>query len=305
MDGEEKGRLRERWQYRQEMRENGVEMPVWHLPTRGEYAEFQDLRNLTDIIETWRPDQLDSYGVGPNGMQPLHAVDKVRAEDLLWREQHTGLSERGVAEYAHLLNRWRMEYVPELKAEFGARGYESIPDLLDRVRQEQGLSAGQEETTQLDLYQPNQLPLDLGQTTDALTETRHAHYAQQEVEQAAANEAAWERVQGDRELSPEQAFELAEQTGRERHAVELENLGLSHLIHAPLTEEEAWRAVERRFDENQIRLAAREASSAELAMHRLGARTIPEQIKTRAAAIHAASDRMPTPKQRETDSYGY
>ena len=132
-----RGSLRERWQYRQEMQAHDA-WDGWRLPTRQDYVAFQDLQALTDILDTWRPNQLDSFGIGIRGDRPLTADEKDRATLLSATEQPLSPSER--IEYAQLLNRWRLEHVPELREVFaqavdesrGAEGFMPSPASLAR-----------------------------------------------------------------------------------------------------------------------------------------------------------------------------
>src|SRR5215510_4287546 len=105
---------RERWQFRQEMVAHHA-WDKWRLPTLQDFETYLDLQRLTDIMETWRPNHLDTYGIGAEGETPLTAEDKDRTEALLWRRIEHGFSDREFVDYAQLLNRWRLEHVPELK----------------------------------------------------------------------------------------------------------------------------------------------------------------------------------------------
>ena len=66
----ENGSFRERWQYRQEMKAHGA-WNHWGFPTRDDYAQFSDARNLADLVKTWRPHNLAAYGLGEQGLTPL------------------------------------------------------------------------------------------------------------------------------------------------------------------------------------------------------------------------------------------
>ena len=71
----EQGSFRERWQYRQEMKAQGAGNH-WGFPTRDDFAQFRDARNLADLLKTWRPHNLAAYGLGEQGLTPLLQAEK-------------------------------------------------------------------------------------------------------------------------------------------------------------------------------------------------------------------------------------
>jgi hypothetical protein len=105
----EHGSFRERWQYRQEMKAHGA-WGHWGFPTREDYAQFHDARNLADLVKTWRPNNVEAYGLGEQGLTPLLQADKEEAYALLNKRMESGLSEAEVRTYAQLVNRWQAEH---------------------------------------------------------------------------------------------------------------------------------------------------------------------------------------------------
>ena len=103
------GSFRERWQYRQEMKAYGA-WNSWGFPTREDFAQFSDARNLVDLLKTWRPHTLEAYGLGEQGFRPLTQTEKETAYALLDKRTEEGLSEAEVRTYAQLLNRWQAEH---------------------------------------------------------------------------------------------------------------------------------------------------------------------------------------------------
>jgi hypothetical protein len=106
---EDKGGFMERWQYRQEMQAHRA-WDKWRFPTREEYAQFHDARNLADLAKTWLPNHVEAYGLGAHGLTPLLAEDKDRLQALLDKCIEEGLSESEVREYSQLYNRWQAEH---------------------------------------------------------------------------------------------------------------------------------------------------------------------------------------------------
>ena len=105
----ENGSFKERWQYRQEMKAHGA-WNHWGFPTRDDYAQFSDARNLADLVKTWRPHNLAAYGLGEQGLTPLLQAEKEEAYALLDKRMEEGLSEPELQKYAQLLNRWQAEH---------------------------------------------------------------------------------------------------------------------------------------------------------------------------------------------------
>ena len=132
---EDKGGFRERWQYRQEMRAHGA-WNRWGFPTREEYAQFHDARNMHDLAKTWLPNHVEAYGLGTQGLTPLLAEDKDRLHALLGKRIEEGLSAAEVQEYAQLYNRWQAEHT--MLAGGAEAIAERIADLLEEA-QRQGL----------------------------------------------------------------------------------------------------------------------------------------------------------------------
>ena len=64
---EDKGGLRERWQYRQEMKAHGA-WGRWGLPTRDDYARFHDARTMPTLRRPGFPNNVEAYGLGALGM---------------------------------------------------------------------------------------------------------------------------------------------------------------------------------------------------------------------------------------------
>ena len=106
---EDKGGWQERWQYRQEMKAHGA-WSSWGLPTRADYAQFHDARNLADLVKTWRPLMAEAYGLGAQGLTPLTQAEKEEAYRLLDKRMESGLSDAEVQTYAQLVNRWEAEH---------------------------------------------------------------------------------------------------------------------------------------------------------------------------------------------------
>src|SRR5215510_14995483 len=122
----ERATLWERWQFRQEMRAHDA-WNSWRLPTLQDFNVFMDLQRLRDTLETWRPNNLNAYGLGAEGEKPLTDADKDRTEGLLWHRVENGLTEAQLVDYAQLLNRWRLEHVPELKTVFAEQAQQERP----------------------------------------------------------------------------------------------------------------------------------------------------------------------------------
>ena len=88
---------------------------VWGLeplgvPDREDFAQFSDARNLVDLLKTWRPHNLEAYGLGEQGFRPLVQAEKEAAYALLDKRTEAGLSQPEVRTYAQLLNRWQAEH---------------------------------------------------------------------------------------------------------------------------------------------------------------------------------------------------
>lgn len=113
---EEKGGLYERWQYRQEMIAHNV-WDRWGLPTRDEYEQFHEARNLKDTMDTWLPEEVERLSL-PQMMGAIDFVtpdEQQRIEDLTNKELHVGLAG---PDYHALLELWeKVTAVPVLEHE--------------------------------------------------------------------------------------------------------------------------------------------------------------------------------------------
>lgn len=155
---EDKGSWSERWQMRQEMVAHGIQVG-WRLPTREDFAHFNDARNLKDDMDTALPWEVTRISL-PQMMQSIDYVtpdEQARIHDLTMKEDRTQ------PERLELIALWSkvapvVEVVREEVQAFN-RGYHlwNPVNLTDAQVQalEDYAAAHQQE-----MFQPNQLAFD-------------------------------------------------------------------------------------------------------------------------------------------------
>jgi len=134
MAEEGKGQLLERWQYRQEMIAHNVWSRWGGLPTRDQFEQFNDARNLKDTMDLWRPEEVPEQSLrdvmqridalSPENQQYIHAMT--------WKRIEEGITGQ---EYSNLVNVYRMmdpsvAYTP---------AQQTFSRMVDRHMREQGI----------------------------------------------------------------------------------------------------------------------------------------------------------------------